>query len=538
MRVLLISNQPKIINSTLERTDSLPKADFICTENSFEGKKAVSTKYQTGSAVAIAAIAAVGSVFMLSKGFQKGSRAFLNKAKEFFEKKSARSSLNESKQQKQLYEFSVRRLNSFITKLQSINNITSLKDILFMKFMYKTNPTKKIHKSISKYFEGISKKTVQDSYEKTRKYFEKMNKAFDELDEYILKNHAEEKVFWNGKECSKRELVEKAREKRDMSNIIIGAFMDNKTIESRYKYINDVTSTLYSTFWDASFKDFWTKENKFKRKEMWQTFIAAEQIRGNKTQFATWASIARNAVTYTEKDQTGNMLEYIRALDGIMPAGDKEGIEIIKKLEWFAKNPDVFANNKEEFFNELNKLKAHKFPLSSDNKMLETLDEYKNTNIGFIEKQITDNKPGLYQDMLSYYYKISPFELDESGALISLKRAVKSFDNSLEKEGVEFFDKVRDLRLGSAPTDVLTILFSFITLSLGLGHAKDKDTRTSIMLKSGIPIAGGIATSMYSAARLVSGGKSLALGFLSGIILNRLGVIADNIRKSRKEKIM
>jgi hypothetical protein len=51
------------------------------------------------------------------------------------------------------------------------------------------------------------------------------------------------------------------------------------------------------------------------------------------------------------------------------------------------------------------------------------------------------------------------------------------------------------------------------------------------MLKSGIPLAGGIAATMYSTVKLVSGGKSLAFGFLSAIVLNQLGKIADNVRK-------
>ena len=55
------------------------------------------------------------------------------------------------------------------------------------------------------------------------------------------------------------------------------------------------------------------------------------------------------------------------------------------------------------------------------------------------------------------------------------------------------------------------------------------------MLRSGIPIAGGIMATMYTAARLVSGGKSLAFGFLSGIILNQIGKLVDGIRKSRAD---
>ena len=539
MRILTLSNQPNITrnfyvckNKSLSFTNNDESEKYKKNPKEKELKKV-----KTGSAAAIAALAVVCSAFMLSKGFQNGTNLFLNKTKVYFEKKLAHSTLNESGKKKKFYEFSVRRINSFIQKTQSINNITSLKDILFMKLMYKTQPTREIHKSISNYFEKISQKTVFDSYEKTKKYFEKMNKAFDELNDYILRTSADEKVMLDGKEYTKRELVEKAQGKRDMCNMIVNAFMDKNTMKNRYEYINEVTSSLYSSFWDASFKDFWTKKNKFKQKEMWQTFIAAEQIKGNKTKFASWAAFARNAVTYTKKDQIGNIYEYIKALDSVMPLKDREGIELVKKLEWFVKHPDVFENNKELFFKELDKLKKHKFLQITDEKVLKTLEDCKITNIDLIERQINDNKPGIMQDMLSYYYKMSPFELEKSGALAALRKAVKSFDKSVEKEGVEFFDKLRDLRLGSAPTDVLTILFSTVMLSLGLGHAKDKDARNTIMLKSGIPVAGGIGVSMFSAAKLVSGGKSLALGFLSGIILNRVGAIADNVRKNRTENV-
>ena len=538
MHILTVTNQPNIYRSSFNAGDKkeLSRAENAENKNNTALQQNADPKqYKNGSSIAVAALAMVCCFFMLSKGFQKSANVFLNKTKEYFEKKSAHS-LKESGKRKKFYDFSIRRINSFIIKSQSINNITSLKDILFMKLMYKTQMTKDIHQSISNYFQNISQKTVLNSYEKTKKSFEQMNKAFDELDDYILKNSADELVEFEGKQCTKRELIEKARAKRDLSNTIVNAFIDKTTIQNRYKLINNYTSSLYSTFWDASFKDFWSKDNKFKQREMWQTFIAAEQIQGTKSQFATWSSYARNAISYTNNDQTNNVYEYIKALDNIIPSKDKEGAEIVKRLEWFVKNPEVFQNNKELFFKELNKLKEHQFLLIKNEKILQALNDYKNKNIYLIEMQINDNRPGILQEMLTYYYKIAPYELDKSGALLSLRRAVKSFDESMELEGVEFFDKVRDLRLGSAPTDVLTILLSFITLSLGLGHAKDKNQRTSVMLKSGIPIVGGIATAMFSTAKLVSGGKSLALGLLSGIILNRLGKIADNVRQNKKIK--
>ena len=167
----------------------------------------------------------------------------------------------------------------------------------------------------------------------------------------------------------------------------------------------------------------------------------------------------------------------------------------------------------------------------SDKNIAETHNSSKNTCIEIIKDMIDDKARGELQDMLSIYYKIAPLELDKTGAFYSVIKTVKSFDKSVNLECVEFFDKVRDLRLGSAPTDILTLLFSSVALSLGLGYAKNKDDRTSIMFKSGIPVLGGIATAMYTATKLVSGGKSLALGFLAGFVLNKIGSVADTIYK-------
>ena len=180
---------------------------------------------------------------------------------------------------------------------------------------------------------------------------------------------------------------------------------------------------------------------------------------------------------------------------------------------------------------ELEKLEKHKIASN----LVKTHEDFKNSHIQLIKDLLNDTATGELQDMLSIYYKLAPFELDKSGASLAVKKAVQSFDKSVQYECVEFFDKIRDLRLGSAPTDVLTILFSFITLTLGLGHAKSKEKCQSIMLTSGIPIVGGIAVSTITATKLVSGGKSLALGFLSGLALNQIGKVVDNIFKRNKD---
>jgi hypothetical protein len=267
---------------------------------------------------------------------------------------------------------------------------------------------------------------------------------------------------------------------------------------------------------------------------MWQTFIAAEQIKGDKTELIRGVTLLRNALTYTKNDKQDFLNELIKELYNLIPQDNKNANEIVKKLEWFSMHPESLINNRQMFLDDLAKVKEFKLQIKDKN-IKETQEHYRDELVNII-KDIADENGGELQDMLSIYYKIAPIQLDKTGAALALKRAVKSFDRAVYLENAEFFDKIRDLRLGSAPTDILTILLSFITLSLGLGYSKDNDERKSIMLKSGIPIVGAICTATFSATKLVSGGKSLALGFLSGIVLNRLGVIADNIRKQKNSR--
>lgn len=509
------------------------KSDYYQVLPAFKSETKQKPKY--ASSIALMTLASVASIFMFSRGFQKNAGKYLGRLKDYLGTKQEMSALNEKSKSAKVYQLLIRSLNSFIKKSESINNITSLKDILFMRFMYGSKPTKAIHDGITNYFEKISRKTVTDSYKKTKNQFAQMNKIFDGLDEHILKNSPDEIINYNGKNYTKRELIELAKASRETVNTVVNTFMSEESLKTRYDYINNVTKDLYSKFWDFSFKDFWTKDNKFKRKEMWQTFIAAEQIRGDKTMLAENVMLARQVLSYTEKDKTNIIQDYVKKLSEVIPISDKEGFDIVEKLEWFSKHLELFKENSEVFKSELEKLKAHKIEGVNDKNVSKSQQEYKDLCVRLISEIMEDNATGEIQDMLSIYYKLAPYELAKSGAALSIKKAVQSFDKSVDKEIVEFFDKVRDLRLGSAPTDVLTVLVSFGLISYGFGYAKDKDERISIALKSGIPTVGALATSIFSATKLVSGGKSIALGILSGIILNRIGYLADTARKNAQK---
>ncbi len=479
----------------------------------------------------------VGLLF-LSKGVQKNSKKYLLKLKEYFEGKVNQSFLDKPSQKTSFYEHFIHSLNSFIRKSESINNINSVKDILFMKLMYKTSPTRAIHKGISKFFETLSRNTVKKSYKKAQKQFGKLFEKFDKLDEYIIKNFGDEEVIIGEKTFTKKQLVEDARNHRWYVQQVVDVTMRESTQQARYEYMKKATSELYTKFWDESFKDFWTKNNKFKRKEMWQTFIAAEQIKANKTKLAENIAVARDMLSYTDKEMKAYILTYIENISSMISAKDNIGLDIVEKLKWYVKDKSPLSFNMEHFTNEIKRLSAHNQEVLAKKEPEQVVKDIA-ANIKLINNVIKEDKPADLQKMIEIYKKIAPFELAKSGTMDCMKKAVKLFDKSVRLECGDLFDKMRDLEIGSAPTDMLTLVISSSAISYALVKAKDSTEKKSIMLTSGIPIAGGILTSLISATKLISGTKSIALGVISGVILNRIGKFTNNLEKSRsKSKVI
>ena len=361
-----------------------------------------------------------------------------------------------------------------------------------------------------------------------------MYEQFDKFDEYLLKNDSGKTIIYNGKGYKLSELIAQAKNYRESVKLVVNSFISKDTQKARYKYIKDSTSALYSKFWEESFKGFWTKDNKFKHKEMWQKFIASEQIQANKTDLAYNASFARNMLSYTPAEKLNHVGEYLKNLRSIVPVEDEKAIGFLNKMEWYVKDSTALCENKENFLSELNKFEAHN--LTADvNQSIRDVQRDKVTNIKLIRNIAEDNGTGELEDMISIYRKIAPFELSKSGALEVAKKSVESFDKSVKLETSVLFDKLRDLDIGSAPTDVLTLIFSSLMISLGLSKAKNSDERKSVILKSGIPIIGAVATTTISATKLMPNGKSLILGTITGLILNRIGLTLDNWRKNYKK---
>lgn len=371
-------------------------------------------KRKYGSTIALGALAVGFGIMAIMKGaFPKKSAKILTELKANLQKKIEKNSKFAS-----FYKKSINAIDTFLEKSQSINNITSLKDILFQKFMFGTRFTKSIHKGITKFFNNISRKTVNSSYSKT-------NRKFAEFNEYLysLNKDLTEK---NVSSDTLRVIEEKLPNVDKLYNSGFGVAARTQ----RLSKIDGATKDLFDYMWNASYSDV----KNFRSKNMYQTFIAEAKMHPFKSQLI--------------KDVTQKRNELFDLISQVM----KEYKKILPA-------------------NEYNKLEAR-------------------ANI--------------------------------------LK---KSLNKSIENECTNYVDKSRDLKLGSAPTDILSILGSMGAVIWYLGKSDNTDEKISASLKYGIPAIGAIATSLICTAKLIAGSKSMAIGLVSGWIMSKLGSQVDHLRK-------
>ncbi len=151
-----------------------------------------------------------------------------------------------------------------------------------------------------------------------------------------------------------------------------------------------------------------------------------------------------------------------------------------------------------------------------------------------VSKLVGKEANGAYDEVLEI---LAPHLSLEENAL--MKKSLKDVSVSLEKanksECIDYFDKKRDLTLGSAPTDILTALVGLGLSGVALTGADNNDERISKLLTKVFPIVGGLGASFIFAAQLISGPIGLVYSFGVGALLNYLGSFADKHILGNKE---
>ena len=512
-------------------TTKLPQtSDSFLSEKIREDKET----NRLGKTIAISALSVGAIILFLMRGLPKNAYKNLERWSQKLEAKLYKQRQNgQVGKLEEFYTFTLNKLTSFMAKAKSINNFVSIKDISFEKLMSKNKYTKKIHRKITSIYEKIGRRTVDKSYEKAKSKMYGMFQTFEDFDDKILLNTRNGQELVEGKAVKKwLDDIENLKTKiRRTWNSNFGQRSRNQ----RYEDMQKAVKTLSDDVWEATIGNL----DNFGKKNVYESFIAEEMLAGKKLKLINGAKNPRYIITRDIDDIYNSSIDVVKNITSFVNPKDKASRELIKNLRLKLEDYKKLAGYSEaKKRTELNK-EIQNILKKLSNSICENKKIYKydtetvhqlSSQIQGIQDIMGDSGKGAIQEILTIYKKLMPREeylkLKESA-----NKTVKYMDSAITKETDNFFDMMRDLKMGSAPTDILSILAAIGAIGLGLSKSENKDQQYSVLLKAGIPAVGAIATSLYFSASLVSGGRAMLYGGISGLLISKAGSMLDEYRK-------
>jgi len=478
-----------------------------------------------GISIASATVLAAAGIFFVLRGGPKGVAKGFQSLRDFLERKVQKSKLKGATSSG--YEYLLGKADYLLNNAQAINNFTTIKDFTFKKLMYggKNNwkYTRKIHTAITEMFEKLGLKTVANSYKRTISKFDNLKSENITILSGLEKGGDLSKMITiNGVALPKHEWIKLAKDEGMNIDTLIKENFGESVRQSRYLKVKKFTKELEQSFDEKG--PLW-----FLSKDTLKTFVADSAMLPKKLKIQSEINSVKQAISYTPQNLYALADAKIMKIASNLGAGDTKSLELLNQVrenfKMFSKtgnlDRNVMLSALSSLESEICKTVSSKADVSALVKELKDL--------------YTGYKKGDVQEILDIYKALLPREQYEKIAK-EFKSAVKSLDKSTKLETEDFINKSRDLTMGSAPTDILTVLGGFGTLAYYLGKSDNGQERTAITLKYGIPALVGIGVSLYGNARLFAGSKSLMFATLSSIVANRIGTYTNNLYEKHLKK--
>lgn len=494
-----------------------------------EARKTNNTKI-IGLSIAGATVATAAAVFAIVRG--GGSRKILqisNKLKLYFEKQLEKAKINGKEQDimDKAYISGIKLVDGMAKKSEAVNNFTTFKDLLFEKIMRLTKFTGNIHRKIGKTFERIGRRSVISQYANAEDSLIKAQTTSHRTLRQYLNANSDQIININGIQLPRKEWAKRIKaQDGEIQNLFEEHFTANALMK-RYYTIKQISTKLKNDL--SKLMSFWSRD-------VYNKFIADSKIvEGREAlQKEVWGK--RRLLSYTQPEMIKSAENSLDNITKLTQASDKTSIGYIKSLKHDMKEFVQKPNSREELKNKILQTIRELSSSVKENKdefITKEIGEKMTAELANMTKTLTDYKQGKIQDILEIYKNLLP-EKEYKVVEKYYTQGVKSLDKSIKIETEDFVNKLRDLAMGSAPTDMLSMISSIGALGYYLAKADDNDQRTSIALKYGIPALAAVGVPLYCNAKLFSGTKGLAIASVATFIVNRIGTYADNKVKKHK----
>lgn len=490
-----------------------------------------------GASIASVTILSAAGIFFLLKGGPKGLPKQFQKLRNFFDKKVQAHKLEHKGKitwAGKMYLAMVKGTDNIMNKFEAINNFTSLKDLLFKKLMF--NPltgkyTGKVHDAITRMFEKLGRQSVVNTYRNTSASIASTRRLSETLSGNLMRGSTFDRIEINGVTRTRAQWVLEANRLSDEITESYNRNFSAAPLRARYYKVKKAAEELKAKF---------SNLRVFMSRGVFTEFLAENVMLSDKSVLQGAVKGYRRNISYSLVDLAKDSEDQIMKMTKLISFKDTSRINSLRALqnnmsEYF-KNP---SNTKlkqqvlkdiELFMNDISSAAENK---TIDKKISDRLLE----RAGNLKDSFANYRQGKVEDVLDIYKKILP-ESEYKKLEEAYYKSVKSLDKSIRIETEDFVSKLRDLALGGAPTDVLTIIGPLGVLGYYLGKSEDNEQRMSISLKYGIPALAGIGVTAYCNAKLFAGSKSLIIGTISTFVLNQIGVFAEHLlKKSRQAKV-
>ena len=301
------------------------------------------------------------------------------------------------------------------------------------------------------------------------------------------------------------------------------------SLTRRYKSLAKKFQGLGSRVFEQTYgnlKEFLTSPKK------WTTFISEDMVAADKLKYGRGISHHKRIITNTRQDSVESIEKLVASVKSGMDMTTKESVDIVKRLNKAVKSYKTDAA-KEEVLSEIKSIiKESKKYLNGTNYASPTAEKIRKS-LNEIKYIIESDKNGKVEELLEIYSHILPKE--EFDALKKVaQKSTSSLKDAVYTESEKFVDKMRDLKAGSALTDIGTgILLPMGTTAAAISMADTKEKKRSVGLNFGIPLLTGLLVSTWGTIAMYAAGPSLVLGLTTSTITNR---VCSAIDKHLKEK--
>ncbi len=495
----------------------------------------------SGIAASIGVAILTPLVVLASKGkFPKLSN-YINKRL-----KSVGAKLNELREKPQMTKAEMVYLNSLQKTNKSLNrakgillNTGPLKDVLFDKVLRKVGLGKVCNK-ITAFFERMAYKMTSIAYKSANDSFALMKDGFAQVNKSLLNSKTSSKeVTINGVSKTISEWARVAEEKLQKMDASYESFRP-KNVAKRNNWLAKQFNGLGDIVFDQTYGNLW---GFIKSPKSWTSFITEDLVAATKDKYSRNIISRKKIITNTHSDVTKELGKLVSNIESNLDLTSKSSYDLLKKIKKVVSSYDMSASdkNKQEIISEISKMISESSNIleNSSSKYPEQVIKKVKKSLGNIRYIISSDKKGELEEVMDIYKHILPKE-KYAELKKSSKKMREALNNATDTEADKFVDKMRDLKSGSAISDVgFGLLFPLGSTAVAMSMADTKEKKRSVGLNFGIPLFVGLATSMWGTIAMLAAGPSMALGLVTSTITNQICSRIDNsLKKKDAEKLL